>query len=296
VDRVSITGDSISFYRNGVPARARYVYRGTGVIADDDGSLWVRYKFEASGNPPGGAPRYIMFSDHLHAPAKTEHFHIYASDVSFDALMADTNPVNYPTYYPAALTKAGIVEEMIGHDHEEEVEYDEHVWTAPGNAKLIVRKIADVLKQRDRANAEVYEQNTVSYLGKLTELDTAFRNLINGARRKTLVFGDRFPFRYFADAYGLSYFAAFPGCSTETECSAATLAFLINKIRAERIPVVFHIELSNEKIADAICEETGAKKLLLHAVHNVSKRDFDRRAGYYGLMSQNIQRLREALY
>jgi zinc transport system substrate-binding protein len=179
---------------------------------------------------------------------------------------------------------------------EEEVEYDEHVWTSPGNAKLFVRKIAVVLKQRDTANAAEYERNTAAYLAKLTELDTSFQNLVNGARRKTFVFGDRFPFRYFADAYGLSYFAAFPGCSTETECSAATLAFLINKIRAERIPAVFHIELSNEKIADAICEETGAKKLLFHAVHNISKRDFDRGAGYYSLMSQNLGRLREALY
>jgi zinc transport system substrate-binding protein len=110
-----------------------------------------------------------------------------------------------------------------------------------------------------------------------------------------MVFGDRFPFRYFADAYGLSYFAAFPGCSTETEASAATVAFLIDKVRAERIPVVFHIELSNERIADTICEETGARKLLLHAVHNVSKRDFEGGASYYSLMSANVANLRTAL-
>jgi zinc transport system substrate-binding protein len=237
-----------------------------------------------------------MFSDHLHAPAKTEHFHIYASDVSFDALMADENPVNYPTYYASALTKDELVAEMIGHDHEEEVEYDEHVWTSPKNAKLIVEKIAGVLKERDPSNAAIYERNTASYLAKLTTLDNAFQTMINGARRKTIVFGDRFPFRYFADAYGLSYFAAFPGCSTETECSAATIVFLVNKIRAERLPVVFYIELSNEKIADTLCEETRAKKLLLHAVHNVSKRDFDRGANYYDLMTANIQNLRQALY
>jgi zinc transport system substrate-binding protein len=199
-----------------------------------------------------------------------------------------------------------VVEEVIvegmqdeeGHDsdEEEEVEYDEHVWTSPRNAKLIVRKIADTLKRRDAANAAAYETNAADYLAKLTELDAAFQAVVNGARRKTFVFGDRFPFRYFADAYGLSYFAAFPGCSTETECSAATIAFLINKVRSEGIPVVFHIELSNEKITDTICEETGARKLLLHAVHNISKRDFDRGANYYDLMSQNVQNLREALY
>jgi zinc transport system substrate-binding protein len=296
VDRVSITGDSMTFYRNGVPARAQYAYRGTGVIEEDDGSLWVRYKFEAAGTPPNGAPRYVMFSDHLHAPAKTEHFHIYSSNESFDVLMNDTNPVNYPTYYPAALTRDEIVAEMIGHDPGEEVEYDEHVWTSPKNAKLIVEKIAGVLKQRDAPNAALYEKNTASYLAKLTELDNSFQNTINGAQRKTFIFGDRFPFRYFADAYGLSYFAAFPGCSTETECSAATIAFLVDKVRAEKIPVVFHIELSNEKIADTICEETGARKLLFHAVHNISQRDFDRGENYYTLMTKNIPTLKEALY
>jgi zinc transport system substrate-binding protein len=196
-----------------------------------------------------------------------------------------------------------VVEELIveGMEEEEEEEaegpeYDEHVWTSPRNARLIVRKIAEVLKQRDPANRAVYEKNTAAYLSKLTDLDASFQQMINGAKRKTIVFGDRFPFRYFADAYGLSYFAAFPGCSTETECSAATIAFLVDKVKAEKIPVVFHIELSNENIADTICEETGAKKLLLHAVHNISKRDFDGNANYYDLMSQNVQNLREALY
>jgi zinc transport system substrate-binding protein len=192
-----------------------------------------------------------------------------------------------------------VVEGMQEEEEEEEAEgpeYDEHVWTSPRNARLIVRKLADVLKRRDAPHAAAYEQNTAAYLAKLTDLDASFQNVVNGAKRKTFIFGDRFPFRYFADAYGLSYFAAFPGCSTETECSAATIAFLIDKVRAERIPVVFHIELSNEKITDTICGETGAKKLLFHAVHNISKRDFDRGANYYSLMSQNVQNLKEALY
>jgi zinc transport system substrate-binding protein len=195
-----------------------------------------------------------------------------------------------------------VVEEIIveGMQEEEEeeagAEYDEHVWTSPRNAKLIIQKIADVLKEVDTANAAVYEKNTSAYLSKLDSLDASFQNVVNGARRKTIIFGDRFPFRYFADAYGLSYFAAFPGCSTETECSAATVAFLINKVKAEGLPVVFYIELSNEKIADIICEETGAKKLLLHAVHNITRNDFMNGVTYYDLMTQNINNLREALY
>jgi zinc transport system substrate-binding protein len=187
-------------------------------------------------------------------------------------------------------------EEVEEGEEGEEAEYDEHVWTSPANAVLIVRKIAGVLEELDAVNAALYERNTAAYIEKLQKLDGDFRTLVNGAVRKTLVFGDRFPFRYFADAYGLDYYAAFPGCSTETDCSAATIAFLIDKVRAEKIPVVFHIELSNENIARAIAEETGAKNLLLHAVHNITKRDFDNGAGYYDLMSRNLATLHEALY
>jgi zinc transport system substrate-binding protein len=186
-------------------------------------------------------------------------------------------------------------EEDEGPDHEEEAEYDEHVWTSPANAKLIVRAISDVLCELDSAKAPVYRDNASAYLKKLDELDASFRETVGRGTRKTLIFGDRFPFRYFADAYGLGYFAAFPGCSTETEASAATVAFLIDKVRQEKIPVVFHIELSNEKIADIICEETGAKKHLFHAAHNVSKQEFEGGATYLGVMTKNIETLREAL-
>ncbi|MDR0450995.1 MAG: metal ABC transporter substrate-binding protein [Treponema sp.] len=189
----------------------------------------------------------------------------------------------------------GMEEEEEEEDGEGEAEYDEHVWTSPANAKLIVSAISGALCELDAANAPLYRDNTSAYLKKLDDLDRAFRETVDGAARKTLVFGDRFPFRYFADAYGLSYFAAFPGCSTETECSAATIAFLINKVRQEKIPVVFHIELSNEKIADTICEETGAKKGLLHAAHNVSKQEFESGTTYLGVMSRNSEILREAL-
>jgi len=188
------------------------------------------------------------------------------------------------------------VEGMEEEEEEEEVAYDEHVWTSPRNAILIVKAITELLCEADSANADFYRQNSSAYIKSLEELDTEFTKIVTGAKRKTIVFGDRFPFRYFADAYGLSYFAAFPGCSTETEPSAATVAFLINKIRDEKIPVVFHIELSNERMADTISAETGAKKLLLHACHNVSKKDFEANLGYIDLMRRNIESLRKALY
>jgi len=189
-----------------------------------------------------------------------------------------------------------IVEGMEADEEEgDETAYDEHVWTSPRNAVLIVRAITELLCETDAANAEFYRQNAQIYTGQLDELDKQFQAVVNGARRTIMVFGDRFPFRYFADAYGLTYYAAFPGCSTETEPSAATVAFLINKIKAEKIPVVFYIELSNERMADTISGETGAKKLLLHACHNVSKRDFDAGLGYLDFMRRNVENLREAL-
>ena len=189
-----------------------------------------------------------------------------------------------------------IVAGMEEEKNEEENSYDEHVWTSPRNAILLVRAIAEILCEADSGNAAFYQQNAAKYIEELGRLDAEFSELVAGARRKTIVFADRFPFRYFSNAYGLSYFAAFPGCSTETEPSAATVAFLINKIKAEKIPVVFYIELSNERMADTISAETGAKKLLFHSCHNVSKRGFDSGENYLGLMQGNLLNLREALY
>jgi zinc transport system substrate-binding protein len=187
-------------------------------------------------------------------------------------------------------------EKEDAHAHgEQEPEYDEHVWTSPKNVKRIVQKISDALCEADTANAAFYQTNTEDYLTKLDELDSKFQDAVDNSKRKTIVFGDRFPFRYFADAYGLEYYAAFPGCSTETEASAATVKFLIDKINTEKIPVVFHIELSNEKMADTISEATGAKVLLMHACHNISKSDFERGKSYIELMTDNVEALKEAL-
>lgn len=188
-----------------------------------------------------------------------------------------------------------MVEGMQAEDEEEELAYDEHVWTSPRNAIGIVEQITAALAALDTQNAAVYQQRAAAYRTELVALDTAFRDAVASGTRKTIVFGDRFPFRYLAEEYGLSYFAAFPGCSTETEASAGTVAFIIRKIREEHIPVIFHIELSNERMADMISEETGAAKRLLHACHNISKREFDQGYTYLELMNQNVINLREAL-
>ena len=173
---------------------------------------------------------------------------------------------------------------------------DEHVWTSPRNAMEIAADIARALTRLDPAAEVYYQTRLAAYLEQLEGLDRDFRDLVAGAKRRTIVLGDRFPMRYFTMEYGLDYYAAFPGCSAQTEPSARTLAFLIGKIRAEGIPVVFQIEFSSGKSARVIAEETGAKPLLLHSAHNVSRAEMDGGATYLSLMRGNLLTLREALY
>ena len=181
------------------------------------------------------------------------------------------------------------------HEHEHEVEYDEHVWTSPVNARLICRAIAKALCASDADNAKKYENACEEYCVKLSELDREFREIVDGAACKTVVFADRFPVRYFVEEYGLEYFAAFPGCAEDTEPSAKTVAFLIDRVREYKTPAVFYIEFSNEKMADIICEDTSCKKLLFSSCHNVTAEQFENGASYLELMAENAINLREAL-
>ncbi len=180
-------------------------------------------------------------------------------------------------------------------DGEEEIEYDEHIWTSPRNAMLITNKIAEELSRIDSKNAVEYKKNAADYIKELQKLDKDFQSVVNSGKRKTIAFGDRFPFRYFADAYGLSYTAAFPGCSTDTEPSAATIAYIIDKVKNENLPVIYYIEFSNHKVADSISEATGAKAMLLHSCHNVSRKDLEKGVTYLELMRKNVESLKEAL-
>lgn len=191
-------------------------------------------------------------------------------------------------------------EGMEDHEHDEdchhdEAEYDEHVWTSPKNAMAISQSIGEAFIAADSANADYYSQNLESYLAELKALDDDFQKVVDSAVRKTLIFGDRFPFRYFVESYGLDYYAAFPGCSTETDVSASVMSFLINKVKEENIPVVYYIEFSARKIADTICDETGAEALLFHSCHTVSKEDFDNGATYVSLMRENLENLKKGL-
>jgi zinc transport system substrate-binding protein len=180
-------------------------------------------------------------------------------------------------------------------EEEEEGLPDEHVWTAPANARLITDAIAAALVKADPAHAADFEAHALAYRARLDELDALIATTVAEGKRTTLVFGDRFPFRYLADEYGLTCYAAFPGCSTATEASAQTVAALIDVVNGEGIPVVFYRELSSPKIAETIAEATGARALLLHSCHNISQEDFDAGETYMSIMERNAGNLAIAL-
>mgnify|MGYP006069038471 CR=1 FL=1 len=181
------------------------------------------------------------------------------------------------------------------HRHEDEVSIDEHVWTSPKNSILIVKEINKILSEKDEKNSNMYNVNAENYIKSLENLDQEFRQVVNNSKRKTILFGDRFPFIYFAKEYGIDYYAAFSGCSTETEASPKTITFLINKVKEEQIPVVFTIEFSNGKIADTIVEATNTKKMMLNSGHNLTKEQLESGVTFLSLMKENVDILREAL-
>lgn len=185
--------------------------------------------------------------------------------------------------------------EGMENEEEEEVEYDEHVWTSPINAIKIIEKIYDEVIIVDNDNKEKYESNKNTYVNELESIDKEFKEVVESSKLKEVVFGDRFPLRYFVEEYGLTYHAAFKGCSEQSEASLSTLTYLIDYVKKNKIPVVFKIELSNGKIADTIAKETNAKVLEFNSSHNISKDDFDKGITYVEIMKNNVEVLKEAL-
>ena len=188
-----------------------------------------------------------------------------------------------------------VVEGMEADDKDEGLTLDEHIWTSPANAVKMINAIADALAKIDPAYAEEYQANAAAYREQIWQLDTEFKETVSTASRRIMVFGDRFPFRYFAKDYGLQYRAAFPGCSADTDPAASTLAYLINTVRNNDLPYIFYIELSNENVARAICEQTGAKRLLFHSCQQISRDDFEAGATYISIMQKNAENLRKGL-
>ena len=185
-------------------------------------------------------------------------------------------------------------EEHDEHDHDDE-EYDEHVWTSPKNAALIAASIRDKAKEIAPENAAVFDKNAESYIAKINSLDERFAELLAGEKRY-FVFGDRFPLLYFFKEYGLNYYAAFPGCASETEPSAQTISFLSKKLNErDTIKTVFYIELSNHKLADNLASESNLPTAEFHSCHNITSSDFEAGESYISLMERNYQTLKTAL-
>lgn len=193
-------------------------------------------------------------------------------------------------------TAEGMETEIHGdEEEEEETEYDEHVWTSPLNAVKIVRAISGAMIEADDEKAELFEENTEQYISELMDLDREFTALFAGGVRNRIIVGDRFPLRYFTERYALDYYAAFPGCSAQTEANPKTIAFLIQKTEEEEIPVIFKVDLSKGSVAYTISEATGAKVDTLYSCHVISSADFDAGETYISLMRRNMSALSAAV-
>jgi len=190
-------------------------------------------------------------------------------------------------------------EDEEGHHHEEgEIEYDEHVWLSLKDAQILTQEIADKMALVDSANSEVYKKNVESYNEKLAALDADYQTAVDNAKLDTILFGDRFPFRYMVDDYGLNYYAAFVGCSAETEASFETIIFLAGKVDELGIPVILTIEKSDQKIAETVKNNTNSKDqeiLTIDSLQSVTTADVEAGENYLKKMSDNLDVLKKAL-
>lgn len=182
-------------------------------------------------------------------------------------------------------------------EDEEEHEYDEHVWLSVKNASLFVSEIADALGKKDARHADAFKANAAAYTDKLTDLDKQYRSAADSAKTKTLLFGDRFPFRYLTEDYGLDYYAAFSGCSAETEASFETIVFLADKVDELGLKSIMQIESSDGSIAKTIRDNTKSKDqdiLTLDSMQSVTQKRVNDGETYLSIMQSNLEVLKKA--
>ena len=234
----------------------------------------------------------------------------WVSDALQEAANKDMKVIDLLDVLDDAVKDEEIVEGMeAGEEHgdgeddeqeeeEEGPEYDEHVWLSLRNAKVLCEAITNALTEIDPDHAADYRSNLTSYSEKLDALDAAYQSAVDYASRKTLLFGDRFPFRYLVDDYGLGYYAAFAGCSAETEASFRTITFLADKVDEFNLTSVLTIESSDQKIAQTIIQNTKEKNqniLTLNSMQSVTSNDVAAGSGYLSIMESNLDVLKEAL-
>lgn len=185
------------------------------------------------------------------------------------------------------------------HSHEEdEKEYDEHVWTSLRNASAAAEVIADTLAELDPENSDIYKENLRSYQGELSSLDNEYQKTVDQSTHKTLLFADRFPFRYLVDDYGISYYAAFSGCSAESEASFKTITFLAEKVDELGLKEVFTIEKSDDRIAETVIENTrdkDQKVAVLNSMQSITSEEIADGTTYLSIMEDNLKVLKAAL-
>ena len=202
---------------------------------------------------------------------------------------------------PATLRMLDCVSDLVEEDdadaghHGAVPEYDEHIWTSPVNAAAMVRALGEALAGLDGADADAFREAANAYAAQIEGIDGALRRLVEGAKRKTLVFADRFPFVYLTREYGLDYVAAFSSCTADTEPSAQTVMALIDRVVSEGIPAVYTIELSTQAVAKTVAEETGVEILTLHSMQTVTQDEFQAGESYVSLMERNLEALRRGL-
>lgn len=187
-------------------------------------------------------------------------------------------------------------EDAEEHEHEEEA--DEHVWLSLKNAKMLVRVISKALQELDPDNKDIYAANADAYVKKLSALDTEYQAAVDAASNKTILFGDRFPFRYLVDDYGLRYYAAFVGCSAETEAGFETISFLAKRVDEWKLPCVLTIEGAQHKIAETVVRNTTAKNqrvLTMDSMQSTTSKDVKNGTTYLSVMEKNLSVLKEAL-
>jgi len=316
VKTIKIEGNSITlYYDDGTEATGTYEYAGFATKKDDTGKITsIRHEFlRTSGN----GPQYVMLNDHGHEPADSvEHFHIYFGDNNFDELVTTTSN---PFFVDAKLDAQGCLDNVMGHEqghdhnaqeteaeaeheheheHNGEIEYDEHVWLSLRNAAALVANISDSVQKIDPANADLYKSNASSYIEKLNALDAEYQAAVDSASIKTVLFGDRFPFRYLTDDYGLEYYAAFIGCSAESEASFETITFLAQKTDELSLPAVLTIEGPDHKIAETVVQNTANKDqqiLTMDSMQSTTSKDVQNGVTYYSVMQSNLEVLKKAL-
>lgn len=187
-------------------------------------------------------------------------------------------------------------EDAEEHEHEEEA--DEHVWLSLKNAKMLVRVISKALQELDPDSKDIYAANADAYVKKLSALDAEYQTAVDAASNKTILFGDRFPFRYLVDDYGLRYYAAFVGCSAETEAGFETISFLAKRVDEWKLPCVLTIEGAPHKIAETIVRNTTAKNqrvLTMDSMQSTTSKDVKNGTTYLSVMEKNLSVLKEAL-